>query len=153
MKLVFKKMLFSLLLATMLMGIVQSAVADTSLAGMAIDAIIPACEELLTGLLEVFDANDFKISTEEFIGKKGTIYFNFDKNKVLMSGEEKYRTYEFTDEDYFELFVACTCAAIDMNDELLDLGVKLYWVKNNETELLGADEISQVGALLATMLQ
>ena len=151
MKFVVKRMLCLMLLITIMMSIVQSAVAATTKAGAAIDLMNPTFDELLTETFAIlFDVEDVTISKEEFLGKKGTIYFNFDKEKVLSAGESTYRTYEFKDETFFKMFVATICTAVDMHD-VLDYGVKLYWVNNNKTELLSADEISQIGAQMATM--
>lgn len=150
MKSVIKKVVSFLLFATVLMGTTLSAMAATSTAGIAVDALNPLLDEFLS---ETFDTGTFNISTEELIGKAGTIYFNFDKDKILIVGDTTYRTYEFTDEMVFKVSVASICAVIDMNDDFLDLGVKLYWVQNNETKQITADELSQVGAQMATMLQ
>ncbi len=149
MKLVNKRIICSLLLATILLGIAQTAVAATSAAGIAIDAFNPALDEFLS---ETLDAGTFNISTEEFIGKKGTIYFNFDKEKMLMVGDTTYRTYEFTDKLPFLAAIYTVCMVFDMNEGLLDLGVKLYWVNNNEAKQITKDELSQISAQMATML-
>lgn len=149
MKSVIKKALCSLLLATVLMGVIQSATADTSVAGKVLDKLNPLLDEYFT---DAFDGEDINISTEEFMGKKGTAYFNFDKKKISIAGENTYRTYEFMDENVFVFSVGSICMIIDMYDGFLDLGGKLYWVQNNETKLISADELSQVGAQMATML-
>lgn len=147
---VVKKGMCILLIVTMMLG-AQSALAATNKAGQAIDLMTPTFDEMLTETFSIlFDIKDVTISKDEFLGKKGTIYFNFDKEKVLSLGESTYRTYEFKDENFFKMFVATICTAVDMHN-IMDYGVKLYWVNNNKTELLSADEISQIGAQMATM--
>lgn len=147
---VVKKAMSILLIVTIMLG-GQSALAATNKAGQAIDLMIPTLDEMLTDTFSMlFDVKDVTISKDEFLGKKGTIYFNFDKEKVLSLGESTYRTYEFTDETFLKMFVATICTVVDMYN-LMDYGVKLYWVNNNKTELLSADEISQIGAQMATM--
>lgn len=121
-------------------------------AGMAIDLIIPPTEELLTGtLVNVFDANDLTISKESFIGKSGTIYFNADKSKIMLMGEESQRTYAFTDETFFAMAVATFCFALDTADGL-DYGIKVYYVSDSETERLSEDDISDISAMLTSLL-
>ena len=147
---VVKKAMSILLIVTIMLG-GQSALAATNKAGQAIDLMIPTLDEMLTDTFSMlFDVKDVTISKDEFLGKKGTIYFNFDKEKVLSLGESTYRTYEFTDETFLKMFVATICTVVDMHN-VMDYGVKLYWVNNNKTELLSADEISQIGAQMATM--
>lgn len=149
MKLGIKKIVGLLLLATMLLGVAQVAVADYNLGGEFMDGLIPICDELLE---EIIDSENYIKSSEFVTGKAGTIYINFDTNKVLFVGDTVYRTYYFLDADSHKLYTAAMCYVLDTAN-VMNLGVKIYWVSDGETKQVTEEDLSKVGAQVATWLQ
>lgn len=149
MKLGIKRIVGLLLLATMLLGVAQVAVAASDVAGLFVDGLIPICDELLT---DIIDSENCITSSASVTGKAGTIYINFDTNKVLFVGDTVYRTYYFLDADSHKLYTAAMCYVLDTAD-VMDLGVKIYWVSDGETKQVTEADLGKVGAQVATWLQ
>lgn len=142
---------------TMVLVVVMVTVTSSALAavkgGEAIDILIPRFEAILTETTDVFPSNSYSISEESLLGKGGTVFIDFDEAEVRMIGEDYYRTYAFeSNEDVsFIAFVGIVLYGIDTSSAL-DYGVSVYYIEDNDTEVMSEKEISTLAAQFVSAL-